>query len=51
MNRQEFEELLNLLREMNKHLENIDFRLDKIDNKLKNIKGETKKKRSSMFDL
>jgi hypothetical protein len=27
MNKQEFEELMKLLREMNEHLENIDYRL------------------------
>jgi tetrahydromethanopterin S-methyltransferase subunit G len=36
---------------MNKHLENVDSRLDEIDSKLEKIKVEPKKKRRSMFDL
>ena len=51
MDKKEFEKLLKLLIEMNEHLDNIESRLDQIDNKIERIKGETKKKRSSMFDL
>jgi tetrahydromethanopterin S-methyltransferase subunit G len=51
MEKQEFEELVKLLKENNKYLENISSRLDKIDSTLEKIKGETKKKHKSMFDL
>jgi len=51
MEKQEFEELLEILKEMNKNLENIGSRLDKIDSTLERIKGETKKRHKSMFDL
>jgi tetrahydromethanopterin S-methyltransferase subunit G len=51
MEKQEFEELKKILRAMNKHLENVASRLDKIDGKLENIKVGPKKKHRSMFDL
>ena len=51
MEKQEFEELVKLLKKANEHLEHISSRLDKICDSLEKIKGETKKKRRSMFDL
>ncbi len=51
MEKREFEEIVRLLKENNKHLETISSRLDKIDNALEKIKNDTKKKRKPMFDL
>lgn len=52
MDKQGFEELLKLMKESNRHLETISSRLDKINDTLEKMKkGETKKKRSSIFDL
>jgi len=51
MEKQEFEELVKLLKKANEYLEQISSRLDKIDDSLEKIKNETKKKRKSMFDL
>ncbi len=51
MEKQEFEELVKLLKENNKYSENISSRLDKIDNTLEKIKNDAKKKHKSMFDL
>ena len=51
MEKQEFEQLVNLLKEVNKHLEHVSSCLDRIDNSLEKIRGETKKRRGSPFDI
>lgn len=51
MEKREFEELMKLLKESNKHLENIAARLDKIDGGLQKIRNAPTRKRGSMFDL
>lgn len=51
MEKEQFEQLANLLKEMNTHLDNITSRLDAIDKSLDKIRNETKKKRKSPFDI
>ena len=51
MERQEFEQLVKLFTEMNKHLEQISSRLDGIAKTLDKLRGETKKRRKSYLDI
>ncbi len=51
MEKRELEELVKLLKENNKHLENITARLDKIESALQKVRNVKPQKRSSMFDL
>ena len=51
MEKEQFEQLVKLLKEMNTHLDNITSRLDAIDKSLDQIRNETKKKRKSPFDI
>ena len=45
MEKEQFEQLVKLLKELNEYLENISSRLSGIDNCLEEIKDEIKKKR------
>lgn len=49
--KQEFEQLVDLLKEVNKHLDHIGSHLEGIDKSLEKIRAETKKKRESPFDI
>ena len=51
MEKPESEQLVELLKEVNKHLDHISSRLDAIDKSLERIKDETKKRRKSPFDI
>ena len=51
MEKQEFEQVVNLLKETNKHLGDISSRLDGIDKSLERIGAEAKKRRKSPFDI
>ena len=51
MEKQEFEQLVDLLKEVNKHLDHIGSRLEGIDKSLEKIRAEAKKKRESPFDI
>jgi len=51
MEKQEFQQLLDLLKQVNKHLEHMSSRLDKIDKSLEKMRGETKRRRESPFDI
>jgi len=51
MEKEQFEQLANLLKEMNTHLDKITSRLDAIDKSLDKIRNESKKKRKSPFDI
>lgn len=51
MEKEQFEQLANLLKEMNTHLDKITSRLDTIDKSLDKIRNESKKKRKSPFGI
>jgi len=51
MEKQEFEQLVKLLEQVNKHLSHMSSRLDDIDNSLGKMRDDVKKKRKSPFDI
>ena len=51
MEKQQFEQLEKLLKELNEHLEHMCSRLSGIDSSLETLKDEIKKKRKSLFDI
>jgi len=51
MEKQAPEELASLLKEVNKHLEHISYRLDGIDKSLERMADAAKKKRKPLLDI
>ena len=51
MEKQEFEQMIKLLKEGNKHLEDISSHLNGIDGSLEKMRTEAKKRHRSPFDV
>jgi prefoldin subunit 5 len=51
MEKEQYEQLIKLLNELNGHIKDMSSRLDKIENYLQKIESDYKRRRSAWFDV